>query len=86
MPRFYFDTHDDEFQLIDTEGLELPDLGMARIEAAVSLSFVAQDELPKSNTDKIFTIHVRDESGHVVLRTTLTFHSEALPTSDGEAP
>jgi hypothetical protein len=46
VPRHYFDIRDGEAIAVDEEGLELPDLKAAEIEAAQSLAHMAKDMPP----------------------------------------
>jgi hypothetical protein len=44
MTRYYFDIQDDEGVWPDEEGIELPDVEAAEVEAALSLAGMAQSE------------------------------------------
>lgn len=62
MPRYYFDIPDGESIAVDEEGLELPDLRAAEIEAARSLAHMAKD-MPPSTERHHVAIEVRSDDG-----------------------
>jgi len=78
MPRFFFDVHDD-IHVIDDVGIELPDLDAAKAEATRTLAEIAGELLPNDGTRKTLAINVRNESGQVVLKTSLNYVAEAQP-------
>jgi hypothetical protein len=59
MPRYFFDTRDDDRLLSDDEGLELPDMEAVKVQAAKSLAELARDVLPCS-TRRELAVEVRD--------------------------
>lgn len=75
MPRFFFDSFDDDLQLPDAEGQEFADFMAVKNHAAVALARIAADALPKGGMEQTFAFHIRDEAGHVVLVTTLIFRA-----------
>ncbi len=77
MPRFYFDIEDAGCHHRDHDGFELADLASARDEAIGTLHDVARDKLPDTDRWEMLT-SVRDETGHVVFRATLSFSFEWL--------
>ena len=48
MPRFYFDSRDNENLIEDDVGLDLPDIEAAKIEASRALSDLASEVVPGS--------------------------------------
>jgi hypothetical protein len=62
MPRYFFDTYDGRFDLIDEEGHELPDRAAARREATRALAEMAADGLSQARS-RIFRLQIRDGSG-----------------------
>ena len=78
MPRFFFDVNDD-IHVIDDVGIELPDLDAAKAEATRTLAEIAGELLPNDGTRKTLAINVRNESGQVVLKTSLNYVAEAQP-------
>lgn len=73
MPRYYFDTRDDDKFICDNEGLELPDVQAATKAAARSLAEFALDVLPSSN-ERCLGVDVRDDKQQV-LTTELTYRA-----------
>jgi len=71
MPRFFFDTYDDERYVPDQDGLDLKDIEAAKMEAQKALPDMAKDALPGGN-HRSFVVNVRDEAGQVVLRAALS--------------
>jgi hypothetical protein len=78
MPRFYFDTYDDDRAVPDGQGIVLSDLQEAREEAIKALPDMARDGLPDGDY-RDFVVEVRDEAGQRVLRARLTLVVECLP-------
>jgi len=74
MPRFYFDTTDTGRTFIDDIGLDCGSREMARKEAISALPHMALDALPDGDFHD-FSVAVRDETGHVVLRASLAFRA-----------
>ena len=64
MPRYYFDIRDGEAIAADEEGLELPDLKAAEIEAAQSLAHMARD-MPPGTERHHMAIEVRTDDGPI---------------------
>jgi hypothetical protein len=62
MPRFYFDIRDNQALAIDEEGLDLPDLRAAEVEAAQSLAHMARD-MPAGTQHHHMAIEVRSDEG-----------------------
>jgi hypothetical protein len=71
MPRYYFDTHDDDRFVPDNEGVELDGVEEAKTEAVTALPDMASDALPCGDR-RDFVITVRDEGGHQVMKATLS--------------
>jgi len=78
LARYFFDTYDGSRLISDTEGIELQNVGMAKIEAQKALPDLARDALPDGD-QKTFIVSVRDEGGQVVLRAALTLIVEMAP-------
>jgi hypothetical protein len=72
MPRFFFDIRDDDDTLVDEEGIDLPDLKAAQMEAAKSLTAMAADVQPEGS--KVLAIDVRTAEGRV-LTAAITFEN-----------
>ena len=62
MPRYHFDVVEDDLIAVDEEGLELPDLQAAELEATRSLANVARD-IQIGAADREIAIKIRTESG-----------------------
>ena len=69
MPRFYFHLHND-LDVIDDEGLELPDLAAAREKAIESAHDIACACIKKGELNLEHYILVTDEAGQEVLKLT----------------
>jgi hypothetical protein len=78
MPRFYFDTYDDDRSVPDSQGIVLSDLEEATEEAIKALPDMARDGLPDGDY-RDFVVEVRDEAGQRVFRARLTLVVESLP-------
>lgn len=76
MPRYYFDTRDDDLFIEDDEGLDLPDLDAARAQAAKGLAEMAIDVLP-SSIQRDMAVEVRDQR-QLLLTTLLHFEAVVL--------
>jgi hypothetical protein len=66
MPRYYFDTRDNEAFIPDDTGMELPDLETVKAEAAKSLAELARDVLPGA-LKRTLAVEVRDERQPVLM-------------------
>lgn len=76
MPRYYFDTFDDDTVSKDGIGLECPSLNAVREQAALSLAELARDVL-RGSVKRRLIVKVRDEHGPV-LEAKLTYEAIAL--------
>lgn len=76
MPRYYFDTRDNDTFLPDDIGVELATLDEVKHEASRSMADLAKDVLPGSVV-RTLTIEVRDDYGPV-LRVVLRFEIEQV--------
>lgn len=76
MPRYFFDTRDNDTFVEDDEGLEFDGLETVKIQAAKFLAELARDVLPGS-LKRILTVEVRDER-QPVMRAMLTFEAVLL--------
>jgi hypothetical protein len=77
VPRYYFDSRDNDTFIEDDEGLEFPDIEAARDQATTALANMARDVLPGSVRREL-AIEVRDEAKEPLLRTTLMFEAVRL--------
>ena len=77
MPRYFFDTRDDERLMSDDIGLELPDVPAAARAAARSLAELALDVIPGCS-ERCLGVEVRDENDDQILTTELTFRAVLL--------
>jgi hypothetical protein len=73
MPRYFFDTRDDDTFIEDDVGVELADLEAAKEVAATSLAELALDVLPTSLRREL-VVEVRDKV-QCVLKTFLHFEA-----------
>lgn len=78
LARYFFDTYDGSRLVPDTEGLELQNVEMAKVEAQKALPDLARDALPDGNP-KTFIVSVRDEGGQVIIRAALSLIVETTP-------
>lgn len=62
MPRYYFDIRDGGAIAVDEEGLDLPDLRTAAVEAARSLAEIAEC-MPPGTEHHHSAIEVRSDDG-----------------------
>lgn len=76
MPRYFFDTRDNDTFVEDDEGLEFDGLEAVKIQAAKFLADLARDVLPGS-MKRVLAVEVRDER-QPVLRAMLTFEAVLL--------
>ncbi len=77
MPRYYFDTRDDDKFICDDEGVELEDIQAATKAAARSLAEFALEVLPSCN-ERCLGVDVRD-GRQQVLTTELTYRAVFHP-------
>lgn len=75
VPRYFIDTNDDDLFVVDDEGLDLLDAQAARKVAQAALPDMAQEKLPDGD-DRTFCASVRDETGEVIYKVTLTLRGE----------
>ncbi|MBR0826732.1 hypothetical protein JQ596_14375 [Bradyrhizobium manausense] len=69
MKRYYFDMRDADVIAPDEEGLELPSIKAAQVEAAQALADMARDAargLGEDSPDRQLSIEVRDDDGPVL--------------------
>ncbi len=78
MPRYFYDVDDNGQLLRDDEGTDLESDGAAHYEGLRAMAEMAKDSLPGSGPQSTLTMSVRDESGRIVSKNTLTFRSERL--------
>ena len=77
MPRYFFDLYDHQ-TIIDDHGIELSDIGAASAEAVRLLADIAKEFMPKGATEQEFAVHVRRESGAIVLKASGVFKVELV--------
>jgi hypothetical protein len=77
VPLFYFDVRDGDEFIRDDEGLEYPDIEIARDEAARALADMAKDALPGPLVREM-AIEVRDSAKEPLLRAALKFEIQRL--------
>jgi hypothetical protein len=76
VPRYFFDTRDNDTFIEDDEGLEFDGLEAVKFQAAKFLADLARDVLPGS-LKRMLAVEVRDER-QPVLRALLTFEAILL--------
>lgn len=77
MPRYFFDTYDQDDLSRDEDGIECSTKAQVQRRAIAALPDMARDALPDGpNHD--FRVDVRDDRGHVVFRAVLALRSEWL--------
>jgi hypothetical protein len=79
VPRFYFDLDDGFGVTMDQEGIEAASLAAAKAKAVEVLPSIARDILPNRGDRCVIAASVRDESGTVRIRATLTLVVESAP-------
>jgi C4-type Zn-finger protein len=77
VPRYFFEIHDGEHFTSDYVGIELDGLEAAKAEAKKALPDIAKDKMPDGDR-RDFTVIVKDEVGHEVLRAKLSLVVESL--------
>jgi uncharacterized membrane protein len=75
-----FDVEDGLTEIRDTEGLELNSVAAAKAEALKTLPDIAKEKPPQGE-QRVIAIHVRDDTGQAVLRTSLTLAVEQVQRS-----
>lgn len=75
MPHFYFDIDDGLYVHVDEDGVILPDAQAARDEALDILPHITRESLPVGH-ERTYSSSVRDESGKVIYRATLSLVAE----------
>ena len=83
MPRYFFDTAENNNETVDDMGTVLPDLKSARDEAIRALPTIAAEELP-DGPQHSFWVRVRDESGTYIFQASLELKSEWLRAHDSD--
>ena len=77
MPRYYFDSAENENVVRDDEGQLLPDDQAARNEAIRALPEIAASELP-DGPEHSFWVRVRDEGGEYIFHASLDLKTHWL--------
>ncbi len=75
MPRYFFDTDDDDQLVHDEDGIMLADDETARRYALDALPGMASEQMPNGDRREFFAA-VRDEAGDVIYRATLSLKGE----------
>lgn len=76
MPRYYFDSRDNDIFIADHDGLDFASLDDVKAQATTALTELAKDVLPGS-VIRTLAIEVRDDLGPV-LRIALRFEIEHI--------
>jgi hypothetical protein len=82
MPRYFFDTREDDKLARDDVGIDLPDTEAAKHAAARGMADLCSELLPSSQPRKL-AIEVSDELRRPVLRLVLMFKIEEGEAWDG---
>lgn len=77
MPRYFFDTYDQDELSRDQDGIECSTKPEVQNRAVAALPDMARDALP-SGPDHDFRVEVRNDRGRVVFRAVLSLRSEWL--------
>jgi hypothetical protein len=77
MPRFYFDTSDDDRLIADDDGLILHDVEEAKQEAVRALPDMARDRLSPDGYREVVVV-IRDEAGVQLWRVRLSLVVEPV--------
>jgi hypothetical protein len=75
MPRFFFDTHEDDTLILDDEGIELADVIAAQEEALDAAASIAREKLPAGEVCSV-TVELWTEDRRRVLAATVSMHVE----------
>jgi hypothetical protein len=78
MGTYFFDVKNDGEGEVDQVGLNLDGPEQARTEAVKALPDIARDVLPDGH-DRTIAVSVRDETGRVFFRASLTLRCEWFP-------
>lgn len=78
MPRFFFDLKfDGESPTDDEEGLVLPDLEAAQVEASLALTDLSREMVSSGKPTNSLAVIIRDDTGPV-LQATLNYEMKRL--------
>lgn len=77
VPRYFFDTRENDRFVRDEEGLELAGLDAARAEATETLTNMARDVIPKSERHTL-SVEVRDDRERPVLKASVWSEVQVL--------
>jgi hypothetical protein len=80
MPRYYFDTRDNDLFIADEDGLDLSGDNAARDETSRGLADMAKDVLPGAMR-RLLSVEVRDAARQPLLAARLTFEVARLSAS-----
>ncbi len=67
MPLYYFHVHNGTGETRDEEGLELPDLESARLEALSGIRSILREEIGRGELDLSGIIVIADHRGEILL-------------------
>ncbi|CAA2159890.1 hypothetical protein MBRA_05070 [Methylobacterium brachiatum] len=76
MPRYFFDVMDGDL-IVDSEGVDLPDVRAAHDKAIKALPDITKSYLSDKQKQEV-SVTMRDESGRPMFRATLTIRAEWL--------
>jgi len=77
MQRFFFDLMEDDVSVSDVNGLLMPELGEAELEAAGVIAQMMADHVPRANLHKMAVV-IRDAGRKPVARVSLTLTRERM--------
>jgi hypothetical protein len=72
VPRYFFDVHDGEL-ICDEDGVECSSLKEVRQQTRHLLPKLIGEMVPPEKDDLIYRVFVRDEHGHLVYTSALTY-------------
>ena len=85
MERYFFDTFDNGVATLDDVGLEFANREAVRRQAVKTLPHMALDALPDGQSHEL-RVEVRQGDGPPIFRACLSFRSEWLDDTPGDAP
>ena len=85
MPRYFFETDDDDHSAFDDEGTELADDETARAQAISALPDMARDKMPDGDR-RTFTVCLLNQDRDLIYKGTMTFEGGWAASSANIAP
>ena len=85
MPRYFFETDDDEHSVLDEEGMELADNEAARAMGISALPDMARETMPAGDR-RTFTVRVLCEDHTLIYKGIMTFEGGWDASSAGSVP